>query len=64
MSDAFTNAGGESIANLAANLFAQGRLEDAAVLFRGLAAMGNNPFGEAGLGAIALVDDPPDIAAR
>jgi tetratricopeptide (TPR) repeat protein len=51
----------EVIASLAMNCLSQGQLNDAAVLFRGLAAMNNNHYGEAGLGAIAMAQEPPDL---
>lgn len=51
----------DAIAAIASNLFCQGRMEDAAVFFRGLVAMGGNHYGDAGLGAIALSLDPPDL---
>jgi len=50
-----------AIATIASDLFSQSRFDDAAVLYRGLVALGDNAYGDAGLGAIALAADPPDL---
>src|SRR5258708_5636625 len=63
MSVAFTKVEAGAIASLASSLFVQGRLQEASVLFLGLASMHNNAYGEAGLGAVAMAQDPPDLEA-
>ncbi len=45
------------------NQYQQGKLEDAATLFRGVAALDSTSYaGFAGLGAVALAQKPPDLA--
>ena len=51
----------ESIAALGFNLYQQGRLADAKTIFAGLTAFDQVYFGYAGLGAIALAEEPPQL---
>jgi Flp pilus assembly protein TadD len=52
----------KAIAALGYNKYQQGKLDDAEVMFRGVAALDSKSyFGYAGLGAIALAKRPPDL---
>lgn len=52
----------QAIAAVGYNLYQQGKLNDAEVVFRGLTATNNkSPFGYAGLGAVALAKRPADL---
>ena len=52
----------KAIAALGYTVYQQGRYSDAEVLFRGVVALDNNYYlGYAGLGAIAMVSNPPDL---
>ena len=52
----------KAIASLGANLYQQGRFKDAATMFRGVVALDHkNYLGYAGLGAIAMASNPPDL---
>lgn len=52
----------KAIAALGYTVFQQGRFKDAEALFHGVVALDNNAYvGYAGLGAIAMVMDPPDL---
>ena len=54
----------KAIAALGYTVFQQGRFRDADVLFRGVVALDNkNYLGYAGLGAIAMATNPPDLNA-
>src|SRR5512147_2286508 len=54
----------KAIAALGYTVFQQGRFDDAEVLFRGVVALDSNSYvGYAGLGAIAMATNPPDLNA-
>ena len=54
----------KAIAALGYTVFQQGRFKDSEVLFRGVVALDNkNYLGYAGLGAIAMATNPPDLEA-
>jgi Tfp pilus assembly protein PilF len=54
----------KAMAALGYTVFQQGRFKDAEVLFRGVVALDNNYYlGYAGLGAIAMATEPPDLDA-
>jgi len=52
----------QAIAAIGYNLYQQGKLDDAEVIFRGLTGTNNkSPYGYAGLGAVALARRPADL---
>ena len=52
----------QAIAALGYNLFRQGKVKEAETMFRGLTATNTKSWtGHAGLGAIALAKNPPDL---
>lgn len=52
----------KALAAVGYNQYQQGRLDDAEIIFRGVAALDTKSyFGYAGLGAIALAKRPPDL---
>jgi tetratricopeptide (TPR) repeat protein len=52
----------QGFASLGYNLYEQGKFDDAQKVFEGLTAVDpNSSYGFAGLGAIALAKDPPDL---
>ena len=52
----------QAFAALGLQLFQQGRMRDAAEVFEGLIALENHSyFGHAGLGTLALVQNPPNL---
>jgi tetratricopeptide (TPR) repeat protein len=52
----------QAFAALGFTVYQQGRLQDAEVMFRGVVALDNkNYLGYAGLGAIAMATNPPDL---
>jgi Flp pilus assembly protein TadD len=54
----------QAIAAVGYNLYQQGKLTDAEVVFRGLISTNkNSPYGYAGLGAVAMAKRPADLAA-
>jgi len=57
-----TQAQIDGFASLGYNLYQQGKFDDAKKMFEGLAAIEPESFyGYAGLGALALAKDPPDL---
>jgi tetratricopeptide (TPR) repeat protein len=55
----------DAIAVLGSNLYEQGRLSEAATIFEGLLALdGNNYYGHAGMGALALSEEKLDEALQ
>jgi len=52
----------DAFAALGLQLFRQGKVSDAAIVFRGMIALDDQSFfGYAGLGALALIENPPDL---
>lgn len=52
----------QGFASLGYNLYEQGKFDDAKKVFEGLTAVDpNSSYGFAGLGAIALAKEPPDL---
>jgi len=57
-----TDAQMQAIAALGYNLYQQGKYKEAETIFRGLIATNDkNPYGYAGLGAVALAKQPADL---
>jgi Flp pilus assembly protein TadD len=53
----------EGFASLGYNLYQQGKLDDARKMFEGLTAVApDSYYGFAGLGALALAKEPPDLS--
>jgi tetratricopeptide (TPR) repeat protein len=50
-----------SIAALGFNFFKEGKLDDAQIMFKGLIVADNSFYGWAGMGAIALAKEPPEL---
>lgn len=49
------------LATVGFNLYQQGKTEDAKIMFKGLVAANDSYYGYAGLGAIALAQNPPEL---
>lgn len=49
------------LASVGFNLYEQGKTEDAKTMFNGLVAANDSYYGYAGLGAIALAQNPPEL---
>lgn len=50
-----------SIATLGFNFYNEGKLDDAQIIFKGLIVADNSFYGWAGMGAIALCKEPPEL---
>jgi tetratricopeptide (TPR) repeat protein len=52
----------DAFSALGLQLFQQGRMEDAAIVFQGIIALDEHSYiGHAGMGALALAQNPPDL---
>src|SRR6185312_1790838 len=56
-----TNEQLDAIASLGSNLYEQGKVAEARTMFEGLIAVANSFYGYAGMGAICLAQEPPQL---
>src|SRR5215469_14912519 len=61
MNQTYTREQINSIAALGFNFFKEGKLDDAQLMFKGLIAANNSFYGWAGMGAIELSKEPPEL---
>jgi Tfp pilus assembly protein PilF len=61
MNQTYTREQLNSIATLGFNFYKEGKLDDAQIMFKGLIVADNSFYGWAGMGAIALCKEPPEL---
>lgn len=61
MNHPYTREQLNSIATLGFNFYKEGKLDDAQIMFKGLIVADNSFYGWAGMGAIALCKEPPEL---